>query len=223
MTGPAAARTAVPRLLVLTDRHQVPGGDLVAHLAACAGAGLTHVLLRELDLPDPERAGLARRISGLGLTVVAAHRLVPHAAGVHLPAHAADVSGTANHEPPAASRQGAPLLRGRSCHCLDEVMAAAAGAWTTADVSTPPPADYVTLGPYAPTRSKPGYRPRLHPDQWAGICAASPVPVLALGGIDPERAATVRRAGAHGVAVMGAVMRAPTPASVVRQLLEAVR
>ena len=42
--------TALPRLLVLTDRSQLPlGRSLVATMAACAEAGLTHVVLRELD------------------------------------------------------------------------------------------------------------------------------------------------------------------------------
>jgi thiamine-phosphate pyrophosphorylase len=47
--------------------------------------------------------------------------------------------------------------------------------------------------------------------------------VLALGGIDtPVRASACVRAGAAGVAVMGVVMTAADPASVVREMVEAV-
>lgn len=46
--------------------------------------------------------------------------------------------------------------------------------------------------------------------------------MLALGGITVANAAAARNAGAHGVAVMGAVMRAPDPAAVVAALLQEV-
>lgn len=52
--------------------------------------------------------------------------------------------------------------------------------------------------------------------------ATAGVPVYALGGIDTTNAADFQAAGAHGVAVMGAVMRADDPAAVVEQLLGAV-
>ena len=77
---------------------------------------------------------------------------------------------------------------------------------------------WVTLSPYAASASKPGYRPLLSADAFAGHA----LPVLALGGITPGNAAEARAAGAHGVAVMGAVMRAPDPAAVVARLREEV-
>jgi thiamine-phosphate pyrophosphorylase len=96
---------------------------------------------------------------------------------------------------------------GRSCHTRDEVLRAAAEGAT-----------YATLSPYAASPSKPGYGPPLHAEAFAG----HPIPVFALGGIDPGNAAEARAAGAYGVAVMGAVMRADDPAATVRALLEAV-
>jgi thiamine-phosphate pyrophosphorylase len=43
--------------------------------------------------------------------------------------------------------------------------------------------------------------------------------VFALGGVEACAVADLRAAGAHGVAVMGAVMRAADPADVVSRLL----
>ncbi len=77
---------------------------------------------------------------------------------------------------------------------------------------------WATLSPYAETASKPGYGPALGP----GAFAEDDLPVFALGGIDAGNAAEARLAGAYGVAVMGAVMRAHDPAGVVRDLLAAV-
>jgi thiamine monophosphate synthase len=47
--------------------------------------------------------------------------------------------------------------------------------------------------------------------------------VFALGGITAANAAQARAAGAYGVAVMGAVMRADDPGAVVAALLGEVR
>jgi thiamine-phosphate pyrophosphorylase len=46
------------------------------------------------------------------------------------------------------------------------------------------------------------------------------IPVVAIGGITPERAGEIPATGAAGVAVVSAVMSAPDPASAVRRLLE---
>lgn len=78
-------------------------------------------------------------------------------------------------------------------------------------------AAYAFLSPYAEGGSKPGRDP-LAPTAFAG----HPIPVYALGGVTPANAGAARAAGAHGVAVMGAVMAAVDPAQVVRDLLEAV-
>lgn len=96
----------------------------------------------------------------------------------------------------------AAKLTGRSCHDKVEVMRSKE--------------DYVTLSPIFASRSKPGYGPAL------GVSAltVSGVRVVALGGIEsPAQARACREAGAAGVAVMGAVMRAADPTTVVRGLL----
>lgn len=187
---------ALPRLLVLTDRSQLPlGRSLFATLAACAEAGLSHVVLRELDEPLEHRAKLAELLTGLGLNVIAAHAPLPAAVGLHLPASArCDTSSVGLH-------------RGRSCHSPADVARAAEEGF-----------DYAMLSPYALTESKPGYGPPLGPDAFVDL----PLPTYALGGITPDNAAAAVAAGAHGVAVMGAVMRAEEPAEVVRGLLAAL-
>jgi thiamine-phosphate pyrophosphorylase len=54
------------------------------------------------------------------------------------------------------------------------------------------------------------------------IARASPVPVLAIGGLNATRAAEVLAAGPVGIAVMGSVMRAVDPAREVHALLAIV-
>ncbi len=99
---------------------------------------------------------------------------------------------------------------GRACHSVAEVVAVSR-------------LRYVTVSPVYVSASKPGYGPPLGLSTLRNWSAACAVPVLALGGVNsPFRAAACVRAGAAGVAVMGAVMRAADPAAVVRTMVEAV-
>lgn len=195
-SAPYACRGEPTRLLLLTDRSQLRlGRALVRTVAECVRAGLTTVVVREHDLaPGARRALLADLAAIEGLTVISSRVPDPAAVAVHLAADQPVPDG---------------IVRwGRSCHSVAEVRRAAADG-----------ASYATLSPYGPTPSKPGYGPPLP----GGAFADLPVPTYALGGITPGNATDARAAGAHGVAVMGAVMRAAEPASVVGDLLAAVR
>jgi thiamine-phosphate pyrophosphorylase len=185
----------VPRLMLLTDRAQLPPGrTLVDIVRECAQAGLTHVVVREHDLAAVLRRTLVVELASIeGVAVISSRLPDPAAVGTHL-----------------ASGQERPESGwfGRSCHSAQDVRAAAVER-----------ADYATLSPYAPSTSKPGYGPLVNPDTYADDCG---IPVLALGGIHPGNAAHARAAGAYGVAVMGCVMRACDPGTTVRVLLAEV-
>lgn len=189
----------LPRVLLLTDRSQLPHGrDLYDTVRRCADAGLEAVVVRELDLPLAERAELAGRIAELGgITVISAHTWFPEAAGVHLAAMQTGLDA-----------RPAPF-HGRSCHDEGEVRRAVGGG-----------ASFLTISPVAESASKPGHGPAL---TTAGVRRAADraghVPVFALGGVEEHNAAAMRGAGAHGVAVMGAVMRAEDPAAVLRGII----
>lgn len=183
----------LPKLVLVTDRAQLPPGrTLMEAVAAARDAGLTHVLLRELDLERRDRELLAHGLQQLGLTVIAAHTKIRGCVGIHLP---------------AGERRPRLEVWGRSCHSADEVLSAQRDG-----------ARWATLSPFATSASKPGHGPALPPEAFDG----HGIPVLALGGIDPGNARDAMIAGAHGVAVMGAVMRADDPAVVVARLLAAV-
>lgn len=195
---PATRRPRVPRVVLLTDRHQLPlGRGLVETVLECHRAGLEAVVVREHDLDPWARRHLLAELAQLpGLRVVSSRIADPSAHGLHLASHQ-----------PAPRLAAAVRPWGRSCHgTADVTRAARAGA------------SWVMLSPFTTSTSKPGHLPPLPPDVWAG----HPVPVLALGGITPANAAAAVARGAHGVAVMGAVMQADDPGDVVSRLLEAV-
>lgn len=193
---------ALPPLLVLTDGRQAAdaGHDLRDLLAAVmdAGGDALGVIVRERDLPGGDRAALVDWAGGQGAAsgalVIAASPATAPGRNVHLTAS----------DPFPAER---PAVVGRSCHDAGELRAAAAEDCV-----------YATLSPVFVTDSKPGYGPAL------GVTAlgASPLPVYALGGVTAASVGSCREAGATGVAVMGAVMRASDPAATVRDLLDAL-
>lgn len=189
----------LPRLLVLTDRRACPR-PLVDVVRAAVQGGARAVLLREKDLPAPERlrlaAALQRVLDDAGALLVLA--------GTALPAPALHLAAA---DPVPDER---PALLGRSCHNPREVAAARHEG-----------CDWVTLSPVHLTASKPGHGPALGYAGLARLAREAP-PAYALGGVGPDEVGGCLAAGAYGVAVMGAVMRSRRPDAVVGELLAAL-
>ena len=186
---------------MLTDRASCDR-PLAEVVAAAVEGGARTVVLREKDLPDVQRAALASQLRSLldpvgGRLVLAGP---PLAAG-ELASDAVHLS--AADEVPLPR----PPLVGRSCHDLASVRRAAAQG-----------CDWVTVSPVRATASKPGYGPALGLDGLAALARCG-VPAYALGGLAADDAPACLRAGAVGVAVMGAVMRSDRPDRVVADLL----
>lgn len=197
----AGRPTTIPHgVVVLTDRWQARR-PLAEVVAAAVDGGARWVVLREKDLPRAERAALADELRPILAAV----------GGALVVAGPDPLGGDAVHLP-AAGPYPPPRLQlvGRSCHDATEL-----GRLSTED--------FVTLSPVFPSRSKPGYGPPLGPDGLGRLVRRGGVPVLALGGVEtPGQAAACLAAGAAGVAVLGAVMRAADPAELVASLLAAI-
>jgi thiamine-phosphate pyrophosphorylase len=199
-----------PPLLLVTDRKQA-AAPLADILAAAFAAGCRWASLREKDLSIQEQVALARSLLPIArkwnarLTV---HGGVPTAVaadadGVHLAA-GGDVAG-------ARAALGLGALVGVSIHGIVEARSL-----------DPTLVDYAIAGPVFETASKPGYGPALGSEGIRAIANVARVPVIAIGGITPERAVEIIAAGAAGIAVMGSVMRARDPGEEVRALLAAL-
>jgi thiamine-phosphate diphosphorylase len=186
----------LPRLMLVTDRFETHGRDLVDVVEAAVAGGVGLVQVRERDLAETEVATLLRRmierLRGMPVHLVVNGRpALAHAVGVglHLPAAAALPAG------------GRPAIWGRSVHDEDEARRARTERVT-----------YVVAGPIFPTGSKPG-----HPGAGLALLArlgriVGPIPMFGIGGLTPERVGAVLEAGAHGVAVRSAILGAAEPA-----------
>ncbi|QIK74202.1 thiamine phosphate synthase [Nocardioides piscis] len=197
-------RPCVPRLFCL-----VSAADELHLLEDLALAGVTGFQVRDKHATTRELVELTRLVLAAvwpaGATVIVDDRLdvalAAGADGVHL--GATDMSV-------ADARRVAPgLVIGATCRDAAAVERAAADGAT-----------YAGFGPVFNTSSKSGLPDPLGVEAIRG--ATGVLPLIAIGGIDAVGARQCRDAGAHGVAVIGALWRPPDPLSAAKELVQAV-
>jgi thiamine-phosphate pyrophosphorylase len=199
------------RCYLVTDA----AGDL-AHLeercAAALAGGVTTVQLRAKGLSDRELLRAARalraRCRAAGALCIVNDRvdiaLAADADGVHL---------GVDDLPVAEARQllGPHAIIGYSPDGdADRLAAERAGA------------DYLGVGPVYSTSTKLDAGAAIGLDGLARVARATSLPVVGIGGITLASASDVLRAGAAGVAVVGAIWNADDPQAAARQLLAAL-
>jgi thiamine-phosphate pyrophosphorylase len=195
------------RILLVTDRHQAHA-SLPAVLLEAALGGVRAVQVRERDMPSRALLALVQEIQESikphGVRLIMNDRLDLVLAldldGVHL-------RGNSVPTPVARRLLGPHRLVGVSTHSVAAVRQANEEG-----------ADYVVFGPIFETPSKRPFGPPLGLDALATACAASQIPVFAIGGITLERLSEVCGEGAHGVAVIGAILMRDDVAAAARGL-----
>jgi thiamine-phosphate pyrophosphorylase len=208
-----------PPLCLVTDRQRFPApapGAVFADaewavLEAAIAAGIGALQLREKDLDGRELHARAERLAarcragGVAL-------LVNGRVDVALAAAADGVQLPGDGMPVAAARDllGATHSIGCSVHAASE-LADRAGA------------DFLLFGPVFDTPSKRAFGAPQGLERLAAVARAAAVPVVAVGGIVPERVPEVLRAGAAGVAVIGAILDADDPAAAVARFRSVLR
>ncbi|MDX2253511.1 MAG: thiamine phosphate synthase [Nitrospira sp.] len=197
------------RLLLVTDRTQTGGRSLSSLIQQAVHAGLPAVQLRERDLSTGELLARARELQSMtaprAVPLIVNDRvdlvLAMNADGVHLRANSLPVSV-------ARRLVGVDRLVGVSTHSIGEVEQANRDG-----------ADYVLFGPIFDTPSKRSFGPPLGLGELAEACRRSAIPVFAVGGVTSASVSDVRQAGAHGVAVIGAILTRDNVAAATRAML----
>lgn len=183
-------RPPLPRLHAVTDERVARRPDLTAlaeALARAAGPDLAfHARGRALS--GLEHFDLATRLSAFPPSRLFVNdrldiALACGASGVQL--------GAASLDPEDARRLDTGWWIGKSVHTQAEAEAAQTAG-----------ADYLLVGPVFPTVTHPAHDP-LQPATLSAIVALG-LPVIAIGGVTPGRAASLKAAGVHGVAAIRA-------------------
>lgn len=186
-----AARGALPALFAMSDAARLPDPLAVVRRLPRGAA----IILRHYGAPG--RAELARRLvragraRGVIVLVAGDWRLTVRtgAAGVHLPEAALKAPLALG-----AAVQAKKLFVTIAAHSLGVVFRAARRGASAAIV-----------GPVFPTPSHPG-RAGLGALRFAALVRRSPIPIIALGGIDARSVKRLRATGAAGLAGIGGII-----------------
>ena len=198
-------------LYLITDRTAAPRPP-VDVVEECLAAGLRAAQLREKDLEARDLLGLADTLRE-ATQRHGARLIVNDRADVALAARADGVQRTHASLPVSALRRITPagFLVGASVHSEADARDAVAQG-----------ADFVVFGPVYDTPSKRRYGPPQGLAALEAVARAVDRPVLAVGGLTPERVSEVLAAGAAGVAVIGAIYAAARPADATKAFLDAL-
>lgn len=200
--------------MVITDGRLARPRTVAGVVEACVDAGAPAVQLRDKSGDDEGVLILARELREI-CSARDALFFVNDRLDIALASGADGVHLGPGDLPPGAARRVAPegFLIGWS---TDDPAAAAA--------ATSHGVDYIGCGAVFGTSTKPEVAgERVGVEGLASVVRASPVPVIAIGGVTPENAPEALRAGAAGVAAVSAIMRASDPGAVVRAFLAAGR
>ena len=200
----------LPRLHAITDPAVIALEDFAARAAGIAAAGSAVALhARDRRASAAQLTALTRRLLALAMPPEASV-FVNGRPDLVRALHAHGLQLSAGDLSPRDARLvlgAVPAWIGRSVHGVDEARAAADEG-----------ADYLLVGNVYETSTHPGRPP-------TGLAlientARIGLPVIAIGGITPERALPVYNAGAWGVAAISALWHAPDPAAAATRLLE---
>ena len=180
-------------ILVTPDREDLATDELDSLVANGVQGGVTSIMFREKRLSDSEFVVQAKRLGEVagksgGRRLILNERM--HLSGLIEPDM---LHLTWRSQIPADWCPSVPV--GRSVHTVEE------GRDVEAEV------DYLIFGPIYSTPSKEGLVEAQGVDLLAELCQSIAVPVVAIGGINPERARLCCGAGAVGVAALSGLQQ----------------
>jgi thiamine-phosphate pyrophosphorylase len=209
---PDHLRTAL-RLYLLADAGLVPPDKLADVVAAAVHGGVTAVQLRAKSATTLELLELARNLNAVcreaNVPFIVNDRVDVALAAEADGAHVGHI-GEEDLSPHDARRLLGP----------EAIVGVSVGTPQEAHSATSQGASYVSAGPMFATSTKSNAGPAAGEGLLRGVRVVTRLPLVVIGGITPERARALFAAGADGVCVGAAILRAPDPESAARAFIE---
>ena len=197
------------RLYLLADTGLAPPERLADVVAAALRGGVTAVQLRAKQATTLEQLELARVLKQhcqqAGAPFIMNDRVDVALAAEADGAHVGHI-GEEDLSPTDARRLLGP----------DAIVGVSVGSAQEARLATAQGASYVSAGPMFATQTKQNAGPAAGETLLRQVRAASSLPLVVIGGITAERAASLYAAGADGLCVGAAILRAADPEAAAR-------
>jgi len=204
---------AALRVYLLADTGLLALDELPSAVAAAIRGGVTAVQLRAKEVTTLEYLDLARAVGGVcrdgGVPFIVNDRVDVALASEADGAHVGHL-GEEDLGPKDARR-----LLG-----AEAIVGVSVGSAQEARLATADGASYVSAGPMFTTTTKSNAGPAAGEGLLRSVRAATRVPLVVIGGITAARAAVLYAAGADGVCVGAAILRAPDPEAAARAFFE---
>ncbi|MGI9146672.1 MAG: thiamine phosphate synthase [Chloroflexota bacterium] len=204
---------AALRLYLLADAGLVASDQLPGIVAAATRGGVTAVQLRAKGATTLELLELARELKRVcddaDVPFIVNDRVDVALAAAADGAHVGHI-GEEDLSPHDARRLLGPTA----------IVGVSVGTAAEAHLAASQGASYVSAGPMFATSTKANAGPAAGEGLLRSVRAASRLPLVVIGGITPQRAASLYAAGADGVCVGAAIVRAAEPESAARAFLE---
>jgi thiamine-phosphate pyrophosphorylase len=201
------------RLYLLADAGLVPPEVLPGIVAAALRGGVTAVQLRAKTATTLELLELAHN-----LNAVCREAHVPFIVNDRI-----DVALAAEADGAHVGHIGEEDLSPRDARRLlgpSAIVGVSVGTPQEAHLATTQGASYVSAGPMFATSTKANAGPAAGESLLRSVRAATPLPLVVIGGITPQRAAALYAAGADGLCVGAAIVRAADPEATARAFFE---
>lgn len=200
------------RLCLVADADFARGLELLDIIVRSVEAGATVVQLRAKNLPTKDFLDMSlaasAKLGKRGIPLIINDRvdvaLAGKASGVHL------------------GQRDLPLYYARALLGHGRLIGISVSTVREARRAEQEGADYIGVGPVFPTSTKDCSSPPLGLEGLRKIRRAVSIPILAIGGISASNAGETMAAGADGLAVISAIMKAPDAVRAVKDLLNAV-
>ena len=200
------------RLYFITDSTLYGEEEFLERVGSALAGGVTLVQLREKERTAREYLGLAQKVHELtrkaGVPLIIDDRL--------------DVAMAADAEGVHLGQSDLPIETARKIWGGEKIIGATAKTVEQAEKAYSEGADYLGVGAIFPTTTK-VKTVLTSVDTLKDICAAVPIPVNAIGGLNAGNIDVLKGVPIAGICAVSAIMKAPDPCEAAKALSKAMK